>query len=395
MTAVHESAEMVRLFRTYTNPGAPERDSTGDHLSRASYEDNYGHPLLAVTNRHVGLFPGNDAPPITKGFRHTTLGFKELAGVSHLAPAIASLIRLKELGRQEVALRDAARLLSDIDAVRAANTVDLWREDIHAEAFGGREESIFRMVDYGCAVTARYLRRGLADPECFSAETLRDDLMTGSGADELPIGFGRVVIGTFALVGANNSARMIRWFDSVGLDWEHVILMLVGRQGRPTSGVTLGSNSLGRILRIASRGRLADERIFIAPHAPAFPDPNGANNHEIAAVEQPLRWTIARVMAAVELAPVLFPDSPRFVPPPVYGPDLTKDTTQITEMPRITGPHDWTVMIARQRLALEDPRQLLASGVTDYMADQLVRHGNDPTAIVVPGVDGITYPELP
>ncbi|MFI9383497.1 DUF5624 domain-containing protein [Kutzneria sp. NPDC052558] len=390
-----ESAQMVRLFRTYTNPGAPERDSTGDHLSRASYEDNYGHPLLAVTNSHVGLFPGDGAPPITEGFRHTTAGFKELAGVSHLGPAIASLIRLKQLGRNAVWRQDATRLLSDIEAVRAANRLELWRDDIQAEAFAGREEAIFRMMDYGCAVTARYLRRALADPDYLCTRTLQDDLIAGSGADELPIGFDRVIIGTFALVGANTSARMIRWFDSVGLDWEHVILMLIGRQGRPTSGVTLGSNSLGRILRIASRGRLADERIFIAPHAPTFPDPDGANDHEIAAVEQPLRWTIARVMAAVELAPVLFPDSPRFVPPPVYGPDLTKDTTQITEMPRITGPHDWTVMIARQRLALEDPRQLLASGVTDYMADQLVRHGNDPTAIIVPGVDGITYPVMP
>jgi len=45
-------------------------------------------------------------------------------------------------------------------------------------------------------------------------------------------------------------------------------------------------------------------------------------------------------------------------------------------------------------MSLEDPRQLLASGVTDYIVQQLVDNGNDPERIIVPGLDNEPYPEL-
>ena len=47
-------------------------------------------------------------------------------------------------------------------------------------------------------------------------------------------------------------------------------------------------------------------------------------------------------------------------------------------MPRILGPDDWLTMFTRLRLTLEDPRQLLAAGVTDFVAEQLLAAGNDP-----------------
>ena len=47
-------------------------------------------------------------------------------------------------------------------------------------------------------------------------------------------------------------------------------------------------------------------------------------------------------------------------------------------MPAIAGPDDWFAMISRLRVVLEDPRQLLSGAVTDYAAQQLVEHDNDP-----------------
>jgi hypothetical protein len=97
-------------------------------------------------------------------------------------------------------------------------------------------------------------------------------------------------------------------------------------------------------------------------------------------------------MGAVELAPIMYEGYPEFLPPPAYGPDLTPDSRTVSEMPRIRHPEDWPVMITRLRLALEDPRQLLASGVTDYMAEQLVANDIDPSKIVIPGLDTEGYP---
>jgi len=392
MTAVYENPEMVRLFRTYTNPQAPERNSTGDHLSRVSYERNYGCPLIVATGADVGFYPGDGALPTSQAFRHNASGFKELAGISHLGPAIASLVRLHELGGDDLWREDAKRLLHDIELVRRANSVELWSRAIGVAAFVGREAQIARMVDYSCEVTARYLRRSLSEAGYLSATSLRTDLLIGAGNDDLPVSFNQIMVGTFALVGLDTSHRMITWFDSLDLDWEHALVMLVGRQGRPTSGITKSTNSMARILQIASRGRLPDERLFIAPHAPKFTTPQGNDLSSVIALEDTLRWMLARLMSAIELAPIMYAGYPQFEPPPVYGPDLDEHTATVTEMPRIKSPDDWPVMITRLRLALEDPRQLLASGVIDYLAEQLVQHNNDPAEVVVPGLDGAPYP---
>jgi len=394
VTAVQENPEMVRLFRAYTNPLAPARDSTGDHLTRSSYEDCLADPLLVATGTHLALFPGDGRPPTVNGFRHTTVGFKELAGISHLGPAIASLVRLEHAGRREQWRADARRLLDDITEVRSANTVRLWREAISAPSFVGREEKIAAMVDYACSVTARFLDRALAEQGYLTARSLRDDLIKGHPDGRLPVDFGRVMIATFALVGTNNSARLIRWFDGLDVDWARALVMFVGRQGRPTAGVTKSTNSLARIIQLASRGRLADDQLFIAPHAPEFPAPDGGDVSKVVALEDPLRWMLARVMASVSLASVMYDGYPRFEPPSSYGPDVDEHTTTVTEMPRIKSPDDWSAMITRLRLALEDPRQLLASGVTDYMAEQLIANDNDPSAVVIPGLDNVCYPSF-
>ena len=61
-------------------------------------------------------------------------------------------------------------------------------------------------------------------------------------------------------------------------------------------------------------------------------------------------------------------------------------------MPIISGPDDMDTMMTRMRLVLEDPRQLLSGCVTDYAVQQLAESGNDFSATVVPGLDGVEYP---
>jgi hypothetical protein len=61
-------------------------------------------------------------------------------------------------------------------------------------------------------------------------------------------------------------------------------------------------------------------------------------------------------------------------------------------MPRIHSPHDMRALVTRMRVVLEDPRQMVSSAVIDYAIEQLVATGNDPAAVVVPGLDGVGYP---
>lgn len=71
---------------------------------------------------------------------------------------------------------------------------------------------------------------------------------------------------------------------------------------------------------------------------------------------------------------------------------VTRADEVITEQPRIRSPKDWFTLVTRLRLVMEDPRQLLSGAVTDYAAQQLIEHGNDPLAVTVPGLDDEPYP---
>jgi hypothetical protein len=85
---------------------------------------------------------------------------------------------------------------------------------------------------------------------------------------------------------------------------------------------------------------------------------------------------------------------------PALSPDqgdvirLGEATSVVSEMPAIAGISDWTAMVTRLRMVMEDPRQLLSGAVTDYAAQLLAANGNRPADLLVPGLDGESYREL-
>jgi len=328
-----------------------------------------------------------------QGFRVSVPGFTELTAVSHFGPAIGTIAALKERGL-DVWRGDALALVEDARRVRAVNSAELWAAGIAVDAFIGRQKAIARMTDYACAISERYLSRALEDSGYLSGRTLREDLLDGRGQAELPVSLNRIMIATFGLVALEFGHRFITWVQKLDPDWSRTLFAVAGRQGRPTGGTTKSTTNLARIIHIVSRAQLDEKRVFIAPHLPVFAHPIDGDLQEVIAIEEPIRWQLARVMSSAELAPLMFDGYPEFVQPPLYGPQLADGAQTVTEMPRIQAPDDWTTMYARLRMSLEDPRQLLASGVTDYIVQQLVDNGNDPERIIVPGLDNEPYPEL-
>jgi hypothetical protein len=63
-------------------------------------------------------------------------------------------------------------------------------------------------------------------------------------------------------------------------------------------------------------------------------------------------------------------------------------------MPRIKAPDDWQAMTTRPRLIMEDPRQLVSGGVTDYVTAQLWRQNNQPEKCDGSSLDGFVYSRL-
>ncbi|WP_405856779.1 DUF5624 domain-containing protein [Streptomyces sp. NBC_01515] len=104
-------------------------------------------------------------------------------------------------------LASPSRLLREVERSRAANSAELWRETIAVEAYRGREQAIADMVDYACAVTARYLRAALADESYLNSRTLREDYLEGGPCGQLPVPVNQMMIATFFLAGLDISHR--------------------------------------------------------------------------------------------------------------------------------------------------------------------------------------------
>jgi hypothetical protein len=386
---IRESPELVRLFTTYT----ADPDSIGRHLTRAVTARGRNDPLLVATGADIALYPGGGKPPVVEGFRISTKGFKELSGISHLGPAVASLVNLRALLGDGSWRAHAERLLAEVKNTRAANGVELWRDTLAVEAYRGREQEIADLVDYSCAVTARYLTAALADEDYLTPETLRSDFLAGGGDVDLPVPVNDMMVATFFLAGLDIGFRITRWLSAQDIDWERAMVVIAGQQGRPTAGVTWNTSSVATSILGASGGRLPLERMYLAPHAPTFPTPVDGDLTGVIALEERLRGIWCGTRATVELGAVMFDGYPRYTPAGVRFPDVSDTTvTEVSEMPVIHSAEDMRAMVTRLRVVLEDPRQLLSGCVTDFAVASLAAVGNDPTRVVVPGLTGVHYP---
>lgn len=388
-SAQFQSPEFMDLFKAY----AGHDQSIGRDFRALASHSAASDPLIVATSTDIALYPG-DGPPSVLAFRKTTRGFNELAGVSHLGPAVGSLAVMRDHG--VAAWRAHAQMLRDkIRAARAANSERLWTDLIAVEAYRGREAAIAALLDYGCALTDRVLAAAIDDETRFTSEFVRAAYLEAtSDAIGATLPFNHVMIATFFLVGMDIAYRANQWLGRHGIDWSRAMVLVAGQQGRPTAGVTLSSNSIAQVMLAASNRRLELDRIYIAPHAPTFSAQAEGQLDAAIALEKPLRDLWSFTHAVQSLAGTMFEGYARYDPGSVGQPELKPGTSSLAEMPAIKGPGDMQAMTTRLRLVMEDPRQLLSGCVTDYAAEQLREHGNDVSKVVVPALDGLPRPNL-
>jgi Domain of unknown function (DUF5624) len=386
----YQNPELLSLFDVYT--GGPT--SMGANLTRMTMRAAASDPLIVATRTDMALFPGGGALPSAESFRLSTRGFKELAAVSHLGPALATLVNMREIDPSiDLWRHDAERLLASVRTARDANSEELWRDHIAVEAYRGREKAIAAMIDYACAVTARYLTIVLADDTKLTSAYLRSEYLEAKDSEfgaTIPVNV--VMIATFFLTGLDIAFRINRWFRQQAVDWSRAMVLISGQQGRPTSGVTLASNSVCQMILQASNRQLPLERMYIAPHAPSFVLGDPVDLDALHAQEEQYRFLWCYTWAISQLGPTMFDGYPHYSPAAAAQPVVDDTTSELSDMPRILGPDDIRTMVTRLRLVMEDPRQLLSGSVTDYAAEQLRERDNNPSAVVVPGLDGYAYP---
>jgi hypothetical protein len=379
--------EFSDLYKIYT----ADPNSMGSHLTRRMAKLTETDPLLVVTGSDVALFPGLGKAPVIESFRRSTRGFIELASVSHLGTATAWLVRLRELG-DPVWRTDAERLVVQIDRTRRINTEELWTREIAVPAMAGYESKIADLIDYTCAVTRKFLVAGLADESIINFNYLREQYLEPAGSAAVPIPINDIMVATFALAFLDIAHRIIRWLQVNELAWGRLMVLLSGRSGRPTAGLTWATNNMCHLLWKASTGELLPERVYIAPHAPSLVLADVHNDEQLQKLDVEFRelWTNTR--ASVELARTMFSGYPAFQSDMDRAPTVD-DAGVLGEMPPLRSPDDRFTAITRLRLVMEDPRQLLANSVASYIIDQLCESDNRPADVIIPGFTNVVYPK--
>ncbi len=376
-------AELRRLFTQYTHGD----DNIGRHLTEMAVRRSRHEPLLVSTGTDVVLFPGNGAAPVVESFRLTTRGFVEMAGISHLGPALGAIVTMAVEQPDDTPWReDAETMVAQLDRVRSENGPDLWR-DVGAEAWQTHVDQIADMVDYACALTSSFLRRLRGDDSLRTVEALRREVLEAE-----PVPLDHVMVATFALAALDAGERMIRWLRAQRVDWADAQVLITGQAGRATAGLTLETNNMAHLLVVASDGELDPGRIYIAPSVPAFDSGRPSDSVEWVAVESDSRNLWSNVRVNSELAARMFDRYPASRPATPPTPVITPDTETIEHMPAPRSPDDMFTWVARVRRALEDSRELLSNCVANIVVDLLHEAGNRPADVFIPGLTGTAYP---
>jgi hypothetical protein len=378
-------------FRTLFTAFTSDPDSIGAHLTDRMALLAAGDPLLVATGTDVALFPGAGRPPVTESFRRSTRGFIELTGVSHLGIAVPWILRLRELGDPGWRA-DALRLIDRMDSVREVNSEAHWRDAVAVAAWAGLEAKIADLVDYSCDVTTATLRRGLADESLLTFGHLRQTYLDPVGSVEVPVPINDMMAATFALAFLDIGHRIIGWLQAQDLDWGRAMVLISGRSGRPTAGLTWPTNNMCHLLWQASGRRLPPERVYIAPHAPSFVLADLRDQAQLAVLEREFRRIWLNTRASVELGRAMFEGYPAFRPAVDAAPVVDAATRAIQDLPAVRSPDDRRAIITRLRFVMEDPAQLISNAAAHYIIDQLCACGNRPAEVVIPGFTHVTYP---
>jgi hypothetical protein len=390
MRAVNAPYEPDAAFRALYATFTSDPESIGAHLGGFMAERDSDGPMLVASGSDVVLFPGAGRPPHVEAFRRTTRGFIEMTSVSHLGIAVPWIVRMRELGDARWR-SDALRLLDDIDAVRIVNGEAYWRS-IGVVAYRGRETKIANLVGYACDVTAAFLRAGLDDERRLTFDVVRDRFLDPVDSRDVPVPMNDMMVATFALAFLDIGYRFIAWLGKQDIDWERAMVLIAGQSGRPTAGLTWATNNMCHLLWRVANERLPYERVYVAPFAPAFDAGALEDPSQATPLEAAYRSLWSRTRSSVEMGRAMYGGYPAFETRVPVPPLVDESTVRLDALPGLASLHDRRALIARLRIVMEDPGQLISNAAAHYVIDQLCASDNRPEDVFVPGFSDVAYP---
>jgi hypothetical protein len=142
----------------------------------------------------------------------------------------------------------------------------------------------------------------------------------------------------------------------------------------------------------ASHRAMPVENLLIAPHLPGIDMAALKAGENQSRLEVDYRYFWSKTKVTAEMGAKMFPTLPAFVP------DIGAETavgiagTSLSEMPQLRDAYDRETALARLKLVMEDPRQLLSNSVSQFIIVSLCDNGNQPHSVIVPGFTNVDYP---
>ncbi|OJJ23797.1 hypothetical protein BKI52_05450 [marine bacterium AO1-C] len=386
----------------------------GPLLTKASYQRDKAQPLIVINGRNISYFKGGDLATPTESFSTSIAGFTPMAGVSHIGPALGSLILLKQAyagsftddeWTQQV--KDYKTVVDNILTSLPSYDASVWNE---LEGLSDRVDEIYAMLKYALEKTSDYCTQLLENTDqAIDWDYYHTTFLESADGK----GYNRVMVATFSIILLaiyTHSFNAMQAWSLTDTDWSNVRVLLNGIQGRPSSGLVRCNNTSFRavqaIFQIKSgKAKVDFQNLFISPYS-VYPDLTSDISKQDAlttidadtgAEVYGLFYDFFQIYPHVDLAKGMFKNSPTFEYPNCdFGSHYTNDNLPETtyQRPWATDYKQNKVFTASLRVALENYENLLSSSVSDWVCDKLAETYDGsfhPDKVMLPGLDDVTW----
>src|SRR3546814_19643734 len=141
--------------------------------------------------------------------------------------------------------------------------------------------------------------------------------------------------GTFALTALETIYRIIAWLNDQNIRWEDLMVLICGRAGRPSAGLTWQTNVMCHVMYQTSNQRLDPSKVIIVPTAPCIEIKDLAAPGKSSPFEKQYRtfWYVS--ISSVAMGRLMWPDNPAFKKLVEAHPRLVEQSTVRSEKPGV------------------------------------------------------------
>lgn len=334
-------------------------------------------PLILFVNSSFYIYDASGKRQLAMQLRasqHT--GFFPMTAISHIGPAIAYYAKVKEEGGTDWKA-GLNQLLKDINAVRRLNqsTKDNWLDTLHEPIFMQHRKAIQNMVDYACAMSGNYISEVLKGKP-FTEDRVYQDFYHHS-AKRFPIPYNTVMVGTFMLTATETLDSIYRAVKGVSLNWSSARVLVRNVAGQNlTAGVSKESNWLVPLIINLSDGKLAENRVFIAPYAKVVPS-LGKQKLPQKDLDYYRLTVWGTTYNRVSIAKRVFTAIPNIESDSLKSLPGNYDNTP---------PSDMLAFMKRLKYTLSEPTEMLSNSVAFWMVGEFAAKRGNLKKIIIPGL---------